>query len=65
MVLFATWLYSKPVAPKKEDITYIPLDQTKVDDDSGPIPSGDYTYEDGDLGVRSSTPSANDPKRYD
>ena len=62
IVLFATFLYSKPDAPK-EEVTYIPLENTKVDDDDGAASIASVSN--GDLGVRSATPSGNDPKRYE
>jgi len=63
IVLFATFLYSKPDTPKKEEVTYIPLENTKVDDDDGGASTASATN--GDLGVRSTTPSGSDPKRYE
>ncbi|KAI5817391.1 nucleotide-sugar transporter-domain-containing protein [Pyronema omphalodes] len=33
IVLFATWLYSKPDAPPAKETQYIPLQQTVIDDD--------------------------------
>ena len=66
--MFATWLYSKPDSKKKKEVAYIPLTNTKVDDDDAERLSEDELgiagRSNGDSAGRSTTPPVN-PKRHD
>jgi len=60
VVLFATFLYSKPDGPKRDEPVYIPLGSTKIDDDrstASASPSNSST------GARPTSPSEGDHKR--